>query len=200
MRIGLLGGSFDPVHRAHVELAKSALAKLNLDQVQLLPAKQPWQKPELAASATHRLDMIRLAIEHVPGLVINDIELNRPGKTYTIDTLQALPPEHDYFWILGSDQLQNLPSWHQWQDIVRRVTLVAAQRPGSQLAIGAELQTLIEAGLARAQQLDFEQMDVSSTALRQALQHNQPTGLWLDPAVANYIEQHGLYGSRSPAT
>ena len=192
-RIGLLGGSFDPVHRAHIELAKAALDTLALDEVQLLPAKQPWQKPTLAASTADRLAMLQLAVKSTPGLTINAIELDRPGKTYTLDTLQALPAEHQYYWLLGADQLVNFPTWHGWQEIAERVTLVVANRPGSELHIPAALQVQITAGLAHVQTLPFEPMDVSSSQLRQALGRGESADAWLAPAVANYIKQHDLY-------
>lgn len=198
MRVGLLGGSFDPIHLAHVELAKRALDQLALDRVELLPAKQPWQKPDLAATTEDRLAMIKLAISQVPGLAVNDIELTRPGKTYTFDTLQALAPEHEYFWLLGADQLQNFPTWHRWQDIAQRVTLVAAQRPGAESVIGAELAALVDCGQAKIIDLSFEPMDISSSALREALRNRQLTSQWLDPLVANYIKEHGLYQSTPP--
>ena len=192
-RIGLLGGSFDPVHRAHIELAKAALRTLALDEVQLLPAKQPWQKPTLAASTSDRLAMLQLAVTNTPGLTINAIELDRPGKTYTLDTLKALPAENQYYWLLGADQLANFPTWHGWQAIARRVTLVVANRPGSELHIPAPLQEQITAGQASVQTLPFEPMDVSSSQLRQALGRGDLTDAWLAPAVANYIKQHRLY-------
>jgi nicotinate-nucleotide adenylyltransferase len=197
MRIGLLGGSFDPVHRAHIELAKTALTELALDQVQFLPARQPWQKPELSASAEDRLAMIELAVANISGFIVNPIELTRPGNTYTIDTLQALPSEHDYFWLLGADQLKNFTTWHRWQDVARLLTLVAAQRPGTELAIPAALQAQIDRGQAKVQTLGFEPMDISATALRQSFLSHQPLNQWLDPKVAAYITQKNLYQTES---
>lgn len=193
MRIGLLGGSFDPVHRAHIELAKAAIIALALDEVQLLPARQPWQKPALSASAKDRLAMLELAIEGTEGLTVNPIELERSGKTYTIDTLEVLPQRHNYFWIFGADQLQNFPTWHRWQDIAKRVTLVAAERPGADLVIPAQLQALIDQGLAHVQTLAFAPMDISATALRHAINANTCTERWLNPKVAAYISGHRLY-------
>ena len=198
-RIGLLGGSFDPVHLAHIELAKAALNRLALDEVQLLPAKQPWQKPTLSASASDRLIMLQLAVQSTPGLTVNAMELDRPGKTYTLDTLQALPVQNQYYWILGADQLTNFPTWHGWQDIARRVTLVVANRPGSELQIPEPLKLQISAGQARLEILPFEPMDVSSSQLRQALERSDPLDDWLAPAVAHYINEQGLY-RKTPTT
>lgn len=195
-RIGLLGGSFDPVHHAHIELAKAALKHLNLDEVQLLPAKQPWQKPALSASTTDRLAMLELAIKEIPGLTINRMELDRPGKTYTLDTLDALPAQPHYFWLLGSDQLANFPTWHGWQAIANRVTLAVAQRPGSEIEIPQALQAQIDEHQANVVTLPFEPMAISSTALRSALQTEQTLQVarqWLDPDVFAYIREHQLY-------
>jgi len=104
MRVGLLGGSFDPVHCAHLLLAQTALENLNLDQIQIIPAGQPWQRPALGASPEHRLNMLRLATKGLDKVEINPIEIQRTGPTYTIDTIEALEKNHTYIWILGSDQ------------------------------------------------------------------------------------------------
>ncbi len=197
MRIGLLGGSFDPVHRAHIELAKAARDALDLDEVQLLPASAPWQKPALSATAADRLAMLELATASHAKLSVNPMELNRAGKTYTIDTLKALPAQHNYFWIMGADQLQNFPSWHCWQEIAQRVTLLAAQRPGAELAIPAELQALVDGGHAAVQTLDFVPMDISATTLRHNLAAGEPVDQWIDAKVAAYIAKHGLYQTDS---
>lgn len=196
LRIGLLGGSFDPVHRAHTELAKAALEQFGLNEVQLLPARQPWQKPTLSAASQDRLAMLELATANLPGVTVNPIELTRPGKTYTIDTLKALPANNDYFWILGSDQLQNFPTWHRWQDIAKELTLLVAIRPGSSLAIPNELQKQIDSGLAQVQTLDFAPMSISATELRQALKQGQQLEQWLEPNVAAYISANHLYQTK----
>lgn len=192
-RIGLLGGSFDPIHLAHVALARTARDYLRLDHVQLLPAQQPWQKPDLSATAEQRLAMVRLATENEVGIDVNPMELQRPGKTYTIDTLEKLPPNCQYFWLLGADQLQNFCTWHRWQDVSRLVTLAAATRPGSKLQIPPPLSQRIASGEAKLELLPFDPIDVSSSQLRAALVKGDNVSLWLHPNVENYIRQHGLY-------
>jgi len=149
-RIGLLGGSFDPVHLAHLALARTALHELNLTEVQLIPAANPWQRAALNATPVHRLRMIELAIADQTGLVVNPIEINRGGATYTIDTLRALPPGPRYIWILGADQLANFCTWHGWQDIVTRVDLAVAVRPGTPLAPPDELVQWLDAQRSEA--------------------------------------------------
>src|SRR5690554_3015558 len=134
-KIGLLGGSFDPVHRAHIALAETAYHELDLNKIHLIPAGNPWQRAPLAATTQHRLAMLHLAAKEHPWLHVNPIEIERSGPTYTIDTLNALDPDPDYYWLLGADQLNNFCSWQAWQDIAKRVHLVVAQRPASTTAV-----------------------------------------------------------------
>ena len=138
-RIGLLGGSFDPVHLAHVALAQSALSALALEQVQLIPTANPWQREALQATPAQRLDMLALAIADQPGPAVNPIEIERGGATYTIDTLRALPGDARYVWLLGADQLANFCTWRAWDEIAERVDMAVAVRPGTPLAPPAEL-------------------------------------------------------------
>lgn len=198
MRIGLLGGSFDPIHLAHIALAKAAQQYLALDEVQLILAKQPWQKPTLNASAQHRLQMVKLATDDEPGLIINTMELERPGKTYTIETLEQLPDGHEYYWLFGADQLQNFCTWHRWEDIASRVTLIAATRPGADLQTPIELQRRIDAGQAKLDMLPFEPMAISSSQLRERLARGSDVNEWLNPMVAQYIAHNNLYRTDNP--
>ena len=195
MRIGLLGGSFDPVHIAHLALAQTALHALTLDQVQLIPAGQPWQRPPLGASPEHRLHMLELATKDQTGIVVNPIEIHRTGPTYTIDTLNALEPSHDYFWILGADQLENFCTWRQWAEIADIVQLAIAQRPGSTLSIPAELSEWLAHHKRTLLFLPFEPQDVSATAIRQQLANEQSARDLLPEVVEHYIHEHGLYRS-----
>ena len=193
MRIGLLGGSFDPVHKAHLSLAHAALTALKLDQVQLIPAGQPWQKAPLGASPAHRLEMLRLATRDTNVFEVNPIEIHRIGPTYTIETLQALDPVHEYFWILGADQLTNFCTWHRWTDIVERVHLAVAQRPGSALAAPDALQQWLSAHQRTLIDIPFQPLDISATAIRQRIAHKQSAQDLLPEVVEQYIIEHGLY-------
>lgn len=192
-KIGLLGGSFDPVHLAHIALADTAYRLLRFDEVQLIPAANPWQRNALRASGEHRLAMLDLATRGRPQLHINPLEIQRGGKTYTIDTLEELPSGPLYSWILGADQLANFCTWHRWQDIAAHVQLVVAQRPGSRLSVPEELERHL-AGLGTCiQELPFEPMPVSASDIRQRLALGLPTDGLLDVAVAQYIQQNHLY-------
>ena len=193
MRIGLLGGSFDPVHIAHLALARTALEVLSLDQVQLIPAGQPWQRPPLGALPAHRLEMLKLAVGQEEKLVVNPVEINRSGPTYTIDTIQGLPAGNEYFWILGADQLENFCTWRQWSDIAESVQLVVAQRPGSQAIAPAELTAWMQAHQKPLIHLPFEPLNVSANEIRKRIAKDEPISEFIPELVANYISAHGLY-------
>lgn len=193
MRIGLLGGSFDPVHLAHIALARTALSALSLDQVQLIPAGQPWQRPPLGALPEHRLAMLKLAIGQQDKIVINPVEINRRGPTYTIDTILELPADHEYFWILGADQLQNFCTWRQWSDIAERVQLVVAQRPGSQAHAPTELNAWIQQHQKPLIHLPFEPLQISANEIRKRIAEGQTISQFIPGPVENYISAHGLY-------
>jgi len=193
MRIGLFGGSFDPVHSAHLALARTALSTLKLHQVQLIPAGEPWQRAPLRASPAQRLDMLKLAVGHTQGLMINPIEIERNGPTYTIETLEALAAGPEYFWLLGSDQLVNFCTWKRWKDIVERVTLVVAQRPGADPMPPEELAQWLALNNKKLLELTFDPMDISANGIRQRIARGQSISGLITAPVANYIAMHGLY-------
>lgn len=192
-KIGLLGGSFNPIHKAHLCLALTAADYLNLDQVQLIPAGQPWQKRPLQTSTEDRLAMLRLAITEYPVLAINLIEIERDGFTYTIDTLKSLAPGPRYYWLMGSDQLNNFCSWHNWQEILHFVQLAVVQRPGHAIKIPTALQDELQQHQHTLVFIPFNAVDISSTQIRQKLQQGDNISVLVPPPVLDYIKQKGLY-------
>lgn len=192
-RIGLLGGSFDPVHRTHIALAHAARAALELDQVQLIPAAQPWQRSPLLASSEDRLHMLQLACRDEPFLSINTLELTRQGDTYTIDTLDSLPDTAHYVWILGADQLANFCSWHRWRDILTHTQLAVAQRPGLSASPPEALAQALEQNGQSLLHIPFELSDISATTIRQKLAKEEAVDDMLDPLVLDYIRARDLY-------
>ncbi|KGE01419.1 nicotinate-nucleotide adenylyltransferase [Achromobacter sp. RTa] len=192
-RIGLLGGSFDPVHVAHIALAQTALQALRLDEVQLIPAANPWQRAALHATAEQRRHMLQLAIAGHAGLAVNPIEIERGGATYTIDTLRALPQDARYVWLLGADQLANFCTWRNWREIAGLVDLAVATRPGTPLSAPAELAEHLRAQGRELQELPFAPMPVSASDIRQRLARGEPTEGLLTAPVAAYIAAHHLY-------
>ena len=136
MRLGILGGTFDPIHIGHLIIAEEARVSLKLDQVLFVPTGQPWMKADRSiSSACHRLNMVGLATEPNPFFKVSDTEIKRPGATYTVDTLRHLRKEledqDELFLILGMDSLSKLGNWKQSGEILDTCTLVAAPRPGS---------------------------------------------------------------------
>lgn len=192
-RTGLLGGSFDPVHVAHVALAKAALRELRLDEVQLIPAADPWQRPPLAASGQQRLDMLALAIAGEPGLSVNPIEIQRGGPTYTIDTVRALPGGARYVWLLGADQLRNFCTWRDWADIAARVELAVADRPGSPAEAPSALQDRLRELGRPLRRLPFAPMPVSASDIRHRLARGESAAGLVPDAALDYIRTHRLY-------
>jgi len=190
-RVGLLGGSFDPVHRAHLALGQAALTELDLDELRWIPAGQPWQKASDITPAEHRVAMLRLAIPVDDRHVLDTREIERAGPSYTIDTvlsLHAEQPDTDWFLILGSDQFIRLPTWHRVKELLLLVTLAVAARPGSELVDGSAL-----AGAMDLHCLTLPPMDVSSTAVRSARDAGKAWSNLVPTPVAQYIETHHLY-------
>lgn len=192
-RIGLLGGSFDPIHLAHIDLANTALRALDLDHVEFIPTSVSWQKGRLGASPEQRLAMLKLALASEPNLHINPIEIQRGGVTYTYDTVSQLPHENHYFWILGTDQLQNFSSWHRWQDILHYVDLAVALRPGSTLQAPTELAHYLQSHDKTLHNIHFVPSPLSATLIRERLQRHQSVAHLVPEPVQHYIEQQQLY-------
>jgi nicotinate-nucleotide adenylyltransferase len=192
-RIGLLGGSFDPVHRAHIALAEAAQGALHLAEVQLIPAANPWQRAPLRASGQDRCAMLRLAIAGHGNLALNTIEIDRGGPTYTVDTLRALPAVARYVWLLGADQLERFCTWHAWQEIVDRVDLAVATRPGASLRPPAQLAAYLDSVGRGLEVVPFPLTPVSASDIRERLAQDLPLDDMLNPQVYDYIRVHHLY-------
>lgn len=144
MRIGLMGGTFDPVHYGHLKPAAEVKARLELDKLWLLPNHIPPHKAKATASSEQRLAMLKLACDEFPDMDICDIELKRNAPSYSVATLEALQqafPGAEFQFIMGTDSLLSLPSWHQWQRLFSLCNLVVCQRPDWHLPKDAEIQT-----------------------------------------------------------
>lgn len=199
-RIGVFGGAFDPPHNAHIALAQTALACLELDALHVIPTGNAWHKARSLSAAEHRLAMTRLAFENIPRAVVDDREIKRAGPTFTIDTLKELQfetPDAQLYLMLGADQFAALTQWHQWRAIVDIAIICIAARATFDWGKGQsdaekELQNSVV-------MLRMPQMSVSATQIRQlicgGLGENQVIADLLPEPVASYIAQHQLYKS-----
>ncbi len=193
MRLGVLGGTFDPVHCGHLALARHALKQLALDRVLFVPAGQPWRKPDRTiAPAHHRLAMLHLAIEGNEAFEIAAMEVDRPGPSYTAETLAALSEEQEaeLFFIMGEDALADLPNWREPERILELATLVVAHRTGSGDAGRAEMPS---GPSARIVWLEMPLLDISASAIRERVSGRLPIRDLVPEAVESYIREHGLY-------
>lgn len=190
-KIGLLGGSFDPVHKAHIALAQAAITSLGLDSLQLIPAGQPWQKEKLKANNEQRLEMLTIASKGLAKININTVEIDRSGATYTIDTLESLPKGPKYYWVMGSDQLANFCSWHRWQDIIRLVDLAVAKRPNSKLIAPKQLSIALNEN--HIVEIQFDPINVSATQIRNYLEKDIDCSKYIDSNVLTYIKENNIY-------
>jgi nicotinate-nucleotide adenylyltransferase len=189
-RVGLFGGSFDPVHNAHVALARLALEQLALDEVRWIPAGQPWQKTRILTSGADREAMVRLAIAGERRFTLDRIELRRRGVTFTLDTVRVLAaaePANEWFLILGQDQYATLHTWRDWRELVALVTLAIANRPDAEPTVNAHIAKVPH------QMVTLPMMDVSSTEVRRRVAAGEPIAGLVPPAVASYIERRQLY-------
>lgn len=201
-----MGGSFDPVHVAHVTLATAALQHLALDEVRWVPVGQAWQKARPLTPAEHRLAMLQAATAHEPRFVIDPIEVNRPGPSYTLDTVRALQanvrdnaqPAAQWFLIIGQDQLANLPTWHGWQTLLSLVTLAVACRGAQSPQVPDAVRTVPHQWV----QVPLSPLDTSSTDIRARLARgDDPRSLsprLISSGVADYIANHQLYAPGVP--
>lgn len=192
-RIGVFGGSFDPVHNGHLALATSALDHFKLDAVRWVPAGQPWQKAAQPLTAgEHRAAMVRLAILGQQRFAIDESELKRQGASYTIDTLDALHtalPNAELVLVIGQDQYARLHTWHEWRALLSRVTLAVAVRDGGSVRGSPEVQ----AAWHRVEPLPMPAVAVSSTQVRECIARGEDIRAMVPTPVARYIELHQLY-------
>jgi nicotinate-nucleotide adenylyltransferase len=194
MRVGILGGTFDPVHIAHLRLAEEAREALRLDEVLFVPAGDPWRKSDTPVTAAeHRLAMLRLAVEGNDDFGISDIELRRDGPSYTAETLAALAGERldDEFWfIMGTDALADLPNWHEPERIVEHAILAVAPREAQEANVAA----LNIPGIAgRIETFPMTRLEISATEVRARVAAGRSIRYLVPEAVAAYIAEHGLY-------
>jgi nicotinate-nucleotide adenylyltransferase len=197
-RIGMLGGTFDPVHLGHLVLGEAAREELSLDRVIFVPTGHSWRKTDREITpGPDRLEMLRLAVAGNPHFEVSTLEIEREGPSYTEITLAALQdanPGAEMFFILGRDALSDLPNWHDPSGVVRLATLVVAHREGE--ATPREEDPALARLNARIVWLPMPVIGVSATHVRERVSAGRSVRYLLPDAVADYVESHGLY--RSP--
>ncbi len=199
MRIGILGGTFNPPHLGHLVAAQEAYRELDLDQVMLIPAGVPPHKPvEDEPGAEHRLELCRLAVGDDDRFTVSDLELRRDGPSFTVDTLEVLKsqsPSDDLFLILGGDIAAGLPKWHEPERVLELATVAIAKRRGTAKAAVDQALAQLKGG-ERARFFQMPRIGISSTMVRRRVRAGQPIRYFVPDGVMHYIETHGLY--RSP--
>ena len=198
MNIGILGGTFDPVHNGHLIVADVARAQLNLNEVLFIPAGQPWLKLErIITPAEHRLHMLRLALDDTPYFSISEIEIERSGPTYTVDTITALKEqlnaEEELFFILGQDNLMQLPQWHEASNLIELCYLVAAPRPGVKKPDLKALEAAIPGVTQRVMLMKQPQVDINATDIRERVARGLSVRHLVPEPVNRYIKENRLY-------
>jgi nicotinate-nucleotide adenylyltransferase len=196
-RLGILGGTFDPVHYGHLVAAQEACYQLELDQVLFVPAGMPPHKPARPVStARHRLRMIELAIAGRPCFSLSRVDVDRPGPHYTADMLQLLKdewgPGTTLFFIEGADALGDILDWYQPQRIVELAEFAVVDRVGVELDLG-RLEQHLPGLSARLHRVQMPLLDISSTDLRQRVREGRPISYLMPDEVMAYILEHELY-------
>ncbi|MBB3169281.1 nicotinate-nucleotide adenylyltransferase [Simiduia aestuariiviva] len=208
-RIGVLGGTFDPIHLGHLTHAEQVREQLALDEMRLMPAHIPPHRASPQVDAVERAQLVRLALTDYPQLTLDERELGRQKPSYTVDSLAALRAESGptvgLYFVMGMDSLCAINQWHQWQQLIELANLVILARPEvAPPAPGSEVGRFVQdfgctraALLARPHggiwMMDALHLPVSATDIRAALAAGRSARQWLTPAVADYVEAHKLY-------
>lgn len=197
-RVGILGGTFDPIHYGHLALAENARAQLGLDEVRFVPAGDPPHKQgRLISPIADRLAMVELAIADNPAFCLSTIDVERPGLSYSVETLRTLRrqlgAEAEIFFLIGADSLIELPSWRDPAALVELGHVVAVNRPGYPVVDLHDLEPAIPGAADRIMQITTPGVDVSATELRRRVFEGKPIRYLLPDAVREYIRRRGLY-------
>ena len=198
MNIGILGGTFDPVHIGHLAVADEAASRLGLAEVLFVPAGKPWLKADAKIlPAEHRLKMVKLAIADKPRFKLSTIEVEREGSTYTVDTIAELRRQFgagdELFFIIGWDNLADLPRWRQPGRLSSMCRLVVVPRVGCPVPDLDSLEAVIPGLSQRVVMLDKPEIDVSASVIRERVRRGLSISRLVPEAVARYIKEQGLY-------
>lgn len=194
-RVGLFGGTFNPLHNAHIRVARTAFAQYELSRILFIPNGIPPHKGPLSKiSSEDRYRMVQAAIERYEEFAISRIEIDREGPSYTIDTIRALKDDcrQGVCFIVGADRLLDITTWREPEALLRSVPFVVAPREG----VAADAFERAPFDVAQAFPLDMEEVDLSSTWVRAKVARGEGIHEWVPPEVATYIAENGLYRDR----
>jgi nicotinate-nucleotide adenylyltransferase len=204
--IGILGGTFDPIHFGHLRSALEVCEQLNLAHVRLIPSARPPHRNQPHATPQQRLMMLHLAMKNADSFIVDDRELQRDGISYSVDTLISLRqdfPDNPLFLLLGTDAFLGIQTWHKWQDLLELAHIVVIRRPDETLAMPMELNTWYQQHLAMADDakslagkiwpVTVTQLAISATAIRATVLEGKSPQFLLPDAVIQLISQLGLY-------
>lgn len=197
-RVGIMGGTFDPIHIGHLVLAETAREELGLSEVLFIPAAQPPHKTgREVAAAEHRLRLVQLAVESNPFFRVLDVEMKREGPSYSYDTLHSLVEEHgasaDFCFIVGGDEMNAIFTWHRASELFSLCSFAAASRQGSPLSLSELRARLGEEALSRIHFVKTPELEISSTDIRRRRQEGRSIRYLVPEKVEAYICKEGLY-------
>jgi nicotinate-nucleotide adenylyltransferase len=202
VKIGVFGGTFDPIHLGHLAVARSIQSTLDLAKVVFVPAGQPWLKADVPVTQVrHRVEMVRLAIARRRGFELSTIEADRPGPSYTVTTMETLQTQSGggsaLYFLLGSDALLDIGKWKDPQRLMRLCHLVAFSRPGCRLPTMETLEAVVPGVSERVIFAEAPQMDIRATDIRRRVAEGRSIRRLVPRAVERYILEHGLYEAAS---
>jgi len=195
VKIGIMGGTFDPIHMGHLLAAEAARDSHALDEIWFMPSHVPPHKPSAGATGQQRLEMTELAVKQATQYEVLGIEMELGGVSYTIDTMRELWrrfPEHEFYFIIGADMVNYLPKWEEIEELASKMTFIGVGRPGFQL----HLDDLPDALQGRVLLAEMPLVDISSTAIRRRLAKGHSVRFMIPDAVHQYIVRSGLYGTK----
>ena len=193
-KIGCMGGTFDPVHIGHLLAAESAKEAARLDEVWFVPTSIPPHKPQPGTDAASRCEMLKAAIEGNPAFRLETIEMEREGASYTVDTVIALQerePEAQFYWIIGSDMINDLPNWRRIDELADIISFIGLERP-DQPGNESELPPFLRRRLMRAA---MPPLGISSSDIRRRLKDGRSIRYLVPESVYDYIRRNDVYGS-----
>ena len=198
MNIGILGGTFDPIHLAHLVVAEEVRVRQDLAEIIFVPTGQPWLKVNSPISAAeHRVQMTRLAIADKPYCKLSTVEIDRVGPSYSVDTVAELQGQlgagDELFFILGWDSLAEIPLWHEPSQLIQMCRLVAVPRPGYSVPDLKKLEAKIPGLSQRVILMDRPEIDISATEIRNRVARGLSISHLVPEPVERYIKQHRLY-------